>query len=562
MPELRLCNRLRWCGLGGLLLLWSLAAPSLAQIVRPLDFSHSHWLWYPATPQPPEVYLRHSFRLEVPIASAHLLITADDGYEAFVNGQRVGRGEDWEHPDTYDLAGLLEPGLNVLAVRAWNREGPAGVIATLRVVVQGGRMIEWPSDATWRVWAERVEGWERVEFDDSVWLPAHLVGAYPCPPWGRLVKMSAAEMRAWLEEQPLTLEVEVVPHPPHSEFRAAYLDPAFAARYTSFLTLDRERGLILTPEGPRPFLWVHYTQPGPTPADPPVSSPLDFDYDLLEEDLPRLAKLGANPAVSGLDWRHLLRANGTWRELAAPPRGRNLPEFQYAYEVYDYFFDRVQAHGLYALVLMDYRSFLPKEVLTPERLANVLLYDPLWRTILRATQKIARYFSRRPVIAAWALGADGLPFAPGWDSPLLRERFQQFLAAHYGRVENLKTMWGTEYDLQAGEAALWPERTLPSGRRVRVPQLRRTPEVFAAWNYFADVPLPPCPPYREPEPPYKPVTEAEPALEAVRESPMWVDFNAFREELLLQRLNEWATAMQEAAPHHLLQYGQQAPFAT
>jgi len=67
------------------------------------------------------VYFRRAVHLpDVPLgATAH--VSADGRYQLYVNGVRVGRGPArcdplWQYYDSYELASLLQPGTNLIAV--------------------------------------------------------------------------------------------------------------------------------------------------------------------------------------------------------------------------------------------------------------------------------------------------------------------------------------------------------------------------------------------------------------------------------------------------------------
>src|ERR1700677_3777141 len=71
----------------------------------------------------PVPYLRKSFRLDQPVRSAQLVVTALGLYECEINGRRVGDevfAPGWTdyhkrvQYQTYDVTGLLRPGENAL----------------------------------------------------------------------------------------------------------------------------------------------------------------------------------------------------------------------------------------------------------------------------------------------------------------------------------------------------------------------------------------------------------------------------------------------------------------
>src|SRR5215213_8258117 len=104
------------------------------------DFSEirwrGHWIWVPEEPIAPTGFLsaaidprapeshgmfRRTIRLSEAPERAPARITADSRYALFVNGQEASRGPIRSQPrrmyyDLIDLAPLLQPGMNVLAI--------------------------------------------------------------------------------------------------------------------------------------------------------------------------------------------------------------------------------------------------------------------------------------------------------------------------------------------------------------------------------------------------------------------------------------------------------------
>jgi hypothetical protein len=148
-----------------------------------------------------------------------LYITADSRYKLWVNGELVGRGPArcWPHAqavDALDLATIVRPGQNVLAVQvyqpgyshfAYVYRGAVGLLAWL---VAGDKTL-LVTDSTWRVRRDpsfaplvpRVsiygsgvedhdlhfdEDWHIVEYDDHEWASARVVAPPLGYPWTRL----------------------------------------------------------------------------------------------------------------------------------------------------------------------------------------------------------------------------------------------------------------------------------------------------------------------------------------------------------------------------------------
>ena len=89
------------------------------------------WVWAADNaPAPDTVYLRETFRLPSVPSSAILLITADDAYTAYLNGDKkpVAQGADWTTVQQFTITKQLTRGLNLIAIRAVNTGGLAGVL--------------------------------------------------------------------------------------------------------------------------------------------------------------------------------------------------------------------------------------------------------------------------------------------------------------------------------------------------------------------------------------------------------------------------------------------------
>ncbi len=119
--------------------------------------------------------------------AAKLRINGDNSWVGFINGEQVAEGDNWqqatitefEMPDGYAVIGVYvhdaEPG-------ATGRGG-----ALFDVILDDGTYI--PSDETWKAdagppLAERDDGWEKVDFDDSDWENATELDQFGSGIWG------------------------------------------------------------------------------------------------------------------------------------------------------------------------------------------------------------------------------------------------------------------------------------------------------------------------------------------------------------------------------------------
>jgi signal transduction histidine kinase len=137
------------------------------------------WIWNANTTDRQHSWFWKSF--EVPahttVSKARLRITADNSYEVYLNGDKIGQGTDWRRLTEYDLTLLLTPGPHVLAVQAFNEVGAAGLVAGITVDLDDGRALEIPTDASWRIVPEGQKGWRTKTSAQPNWAPARVVAA-------------------------------------------------------------------------------------------------------------------------------------------------------------------------------------------------------------------------------------------------------------------------------------------------------------------------------------------------------------------------------------------------
>ena len=112
-------------------------------------------------------------------------ISADNAFELFINGKKVGQGDNFNNPMNLDATTFLHPGANVLAVAATNAgdaPNPAGLIASLRVTFAQGEPLVLTTDERWKANLEKQKDWQDEKFDDSRWTAPRCWGPMA---WGR-----------------------------------------------------------------------------------------------------------------------------------------------------------------------------------------------------------------------------------------------------------------------------------------------------------------------------------------------------------------------------------------
>lgn len=166
------------------------------------ELDKAMWIWsdkFPAGSAPDgPVYFRKTF--EAPAASAaRLTLTCDNRFEAYLNGKRIGSGDDWKEPATFDVKAHLASGKNVLAIRGENQgAGAAGLAAVLEITPEyvkagGEKSLTVASDATWQSSTLSSADWQAVDFDDKTWRVAQVFGAFgKTAPWSGAALAAAA----------------------------------------------------------------------------------------------------------------------------------------------------------------------------------------------------------------------------------------------------------------------------------------------------------------------------------------------------------------------------------
>ena len=150
------------------------------------------WIWHPNDGMPAqdeEVRLfRRVFTLEGQVARAELTATADNELVAYLNGVRVVASSSWETAERARVGRNLAAGPNVLALRAANHGGVAGVIARLEVTFTDARKLVLVTDTNWLAGKPEQEGWETKEFAASGWVKPVSLGKLGVAPWGNVFR--------------------------------------------------------------------------------------------------------------------------------------------------------------------------------------------------------------------------------------------------------------------------------------------------------------------------------------------------------------------------------------
>ncbi len=182
------------------------------------------WFWAsgakPGNQAPGKVCFRRI--VEVPagrtLSKAVFLMTADDGFQLFVNGHLAGQGSSWKTLVSTEVGGRLQTGANAIGIEAangGNDPGPAGVAGRLVLQFTTGDPVVVPVDSSWQTSRESRDRWSWVDFDASAWQPASEVATFGDQPWGKI-------------------DVDVVNIDPAPFFRKSFTIPKPVRRATIF----------------------------------------------------------------------------------------------------------------------------------------------------------------------------------------------------------------------------------------------------------------------------------------------------------------------------------------
>jgi alpha-L-rhamnosidase len=159
-------------------------------------FTNGFWIWFPesaperaAAARP--AWFRREFELPSGqvVTAAWLTMTADNGFEVFLNGKRVGSGGNFTAAEVFDVAGALSANRNVLAVSVSNagaKPNPAGLAGMLRIEFQSGEPLVILTDEKWRTTIEKFDNWDQPGFDGTTWLSSRNLGPVGMAPWGNI----------------------------------------------------------------------------------------------------------------------------------------------------------------------------------------------------------------------------------------------------------------------------------------------------------------------------------------------------------------------------------------
>jgi len=166
---------------------------ALGLLSLPLAGHAQDWIWSSKSASEKDVsYFRKSFRLAESAEKAALTVACDNQATIYLDGKIVGENESWNEPTVIDLSRHLKSGDHLLAIRAANHGGQAGLLAKLDVSLPGGKKQTVVSDASWQASAKDIAGWNKVAIDVAGFSAATSLGKYGMQPWGAVLASAGA----------------------------------------------------------------------------------------------------------------------------------------------------------------------------------------------------------------------------------------------------------------------------------------------------------------------------------------------------------------------------------
>jgi putative heme-binding domain-containing protein len=159
----------------------------------------ARWIWTPehakeGVPTGEACHFRKALNLRNP-ESGQIAITADDQYELYVNGRRVGVGEATRKLDEYDISRQLIRGANIIAVKVINRSGSTAALAARVTIKDQGQWVSYSSDSTWKASLHPLPLWNTAIYNDQGWQLAQSFGELGATaPWDRRENVPATEV--------------------------------------------------------------------------------------------------------------------------------------------------------------------------------------------------------------------------------------------------------------------------------------------------------------------------------------------------------------------------------
>ena len=157
------------------------------------------WIWSDpkaaSSTAPATIYFRRNIKVDEIPSQAVAVMTCDNEFDLFLNGNNIISSRDWKNPVAVDFTQNLIEGTNTLAVIAINvsnAPNPAGFFFYSCAFKKGESHWMVGSDSSW-LWSKtKTKGWEMPGFDTKGWQHSAELGGVDAGPWAIREKLMAA----------------------------------------------------------------------------------------------------------------------------------------------------------------------------------------------------------------------------------------------------------------------------------------------------------------------------------------------------------------------------------
>ncbi|MEX0818284.1 MAG: HEAT repeat domain-containing protein, partial [Pirellulaceae bacterium] len=174
----------------------------------------AQWIWSPTHEKDNVPQVACHFRKTIPLRAAEqgtITILADDEYELFLNGRRMGAGGGTEDLVEYDVSRYLTRGRNIVGVKVTNTRGTtAGVAVRVAIKEREGGWQIYSSDETWKTHVDVLPLWNTALYNDNRWDKAQVFGKLgETAPWDIREQVAANEGNVSTERFKIDKEFDV-----------------------------------------------------------------------------------------------------------------------------------------------------------------------------------------------------------------------------------------------------------------------------------------------------------------------------------------------------------------
>jgi putative heme-binding domain-containing protein len=150
------------------------------------------------------------------VESGQITIAADDEYELYLNGRRIGTGGSTDTMDRYDVTPHVKVGRNLVAIKVTNTEGSTAALAVqIEIEERSQGQVVVLSDTEWLTSVRPLPLWYTSIYNDSRWDAAQALGPLGgTPPWDDVEQPTQAERTVTTRPPDESADDEPVDAPP------------------------------------------------------------------------------------------------------------------------------------------------------------------------------------------------------------------------------------------------------------------------------------------------------------------------------------------------------------